>query len=97
MKRSDAVKLIWDYVQSVEKDYDIYLEEENCDVLLSKLEEAGIGPQNYVNPRAVQDGFEVSTWRGYCQFLDKYPEHYFTYKNPRPYEYYLEGWEPEDA
>ena len=32
---------------------------------------------------------------GYIHYIDKYPEHYFL--KGRPYEYYLEGWEPEES
>lgn len=44
MKRSEMVQLIWDYVQYVESDYDIYMEKQDCDRLLAGLEKAGMLP-----------------------------------------------------
>ena len=62
--------------------------------ILAKLEEAGMKPARYVNTKAIEDGFEVDTWKGHVQYISKYPHH--RYLDGRPYEYYLEGWEPED-
>ncbi len=44
MKRSDMVKLIWDFVQTAESDYDIYMSKLDCDSLLQEMEESGMLP-----------------------------------------------------
>jgi hypothetical protein len=44
MKRSEMVQLIWNYIQSVECDYDCYMDEDSCNTLLRKIELAGMRP-----------------------------------------------------
>lgn len=93
MKRSEALEIIYKELRVPS----YFSDKIKAKLILSNLEKIGMVPSGYVNPKAIEDGFEISTWRGYLQYLDKYPEHNFTYKNPRPYEYYVEGWEPEDG
>ena len=96
MKRSEMLDILLQsiYKNIVAGDGGIYTDD-YADIL-TDLEEAGMIPSNYINPKAIEEGLDDPIW-GYIQFLDKYPEHHFTYKNQRPYEYYLEGWEPEDG
>lgn len=69
---------------------------EEAESVLNLLEEAGMRPKHYIHPMAYADGLvgeRGEDW-GYILYIDKFPEHYFL--RGRPYEYYLEGWEPED-
>lgn len=102
MKKSEAIKLIAvamnaGYGNSFENDLDFPAQTMDLQVaalILKQLEDAGMTPKPYIHPRAIAEGLDDPKW-GYIQYIDKYPEHHFTYKNPRPYEYYVEGWEPE--
>lgn len=89
MKRSDALNIIMYNLQRCVR------HDQLADDILNELEQAGMLPPQYINPKAIKDGLD-NPKTGYIEYLDRYPEHHFTYKNPKPYEYYLEGWEPED-
>lgn len=92
MKSSEVVELIWKRLGP------LGISEETCSEVLEILEEAGLQPKKYVNPKAIEEFGDVIKEKGehwgYIHYIDKYPEHYFV--RGRPYEYYLEGWEPED-
>lgn len=92
MKRSEAIDIIANRIYHLNVDSDEA--SEIAEELLEELEEAGFKPEPYINPKAVAEGLDDPKW-GYVQYLDKYPEHYF--KLGRPYEYYVEGYEPENA
>jgi hypothetical protein len=61
MKRSEMIKLIWDYVQSVEYDYNRYMDESHCEELLRKIESAGMKPLGYRNNIPSDEGLSFST------------------------------------
>lgn len=42
MKRSEMVKIMWEFIENIECDYDRYMTEEETDALLAKIEEAGM-------------------------------------------------------
>jgi hypothetical protein len=44
MKRSEMVKIMWNYIQQCEPDYDCYMDERATDNLLSIIENAGMLP-----------------------------------------------------
>lgn len=44
MKRSEMVKLMWDFIQEVESDYDYYMTKDDVDTLLNRMEKAGMQP-----------------------------------------------------
>ena len=44
MTRKEMIKVIWNYIEEVECDYDCYMNPENADTLLSKIEAAGMLP-----------------------------------------------------
>ena len=57
MKRSEIIETIWEYIQEIETDYDIYMRKENCDGLLTRLENKGMKPPSYVK-KFTEDGTE---------------------------------------
>lgn len=91
MKKSELYKKLQDYIDNQEC-YNYCI---NVESILEIVEEVGMVPPKYINPKAIEEGLDDPKW-GYIQFIDKYPEHHFTYKNPRPYEYYLKGYEDEE-
>lgn len=50
------VQIIWDFVQSVECDYDVYMEERDCKELLDKIVAAGMTPPTYRNGNVLIGG-----------------------------------------
>lgn len=99
MKRSEVIKCIENTIDNISEEYCLIIEEPRdllAEQILKDLIELGIKPKQYINPKAVEDP-EIDTnskW-GYVQYIDKYPEHRMR-NGVRPYEYYIEGWEPED-
>lgn len=95
MKRSDAVRYLADQF------YHTNMEPEEASEkaleVLAYLEWMGMQPKKYVNPKAFEDdiSFERGDAWAYIEYISKYPEHYYSFKNERPYEFYLEGWEDE--
>ena len=96
MKRKDVLdQMVMLCTREGIKPWDIEVDE-FCEELLGMLEELGMKPKGYINPIAINDP-EIDTdskW-GYVNYIDKYPEHRM-YNGIRPYEYRLEGWEPEE-
>jgi len=66
--------------------------------LLSDLEIDGMVPEKHINPRAIEEFGDIIEEKGkhwgYAYYVSKYTNDYFDAKG-RPYEYYVEGWEPE--
>lgn len=63
MKRSDMIELMWKFIQTVERDYDYYMEKHDTEELLNKMEQAGMLPplqQCKVIPDEVRGGFKHS-------------------------------------
>ena len=89
MKRSEAIRIISNYI------YKLNVEPEECEEeankLLLQLEKAGMKPSKYVNPVAIENGLDGKC--GYINYIDMYPSHHFP--DGRPFEYYLDGWEEE--
>lgn len=90
MKRSEMVQLIWDYVQSVECDYDCYMDQDNCDELLRKMELAGIRPPKIKNPLVKQE--DIYSWAQERALDDLYDR-----KPKVPEKYHVNAWEQEDG
>ncbi len=44
MKRSEMLRLMWEFVQTVETDYDEYMSEKDMDTLLTLMEYKGMRP-----------------------------------------------------
>lgn len=60
MKRSEMVKLMWDFIQSVETNYDIYMTLESTAELLQKMEAAGmLPPRRSVDTTVVVNGVYI--------------------------------------
>lgn len=97
MKRSEAVRIMVDKINEDQYvDYGVY--DYQVSDALSVLENK-IGLKiKYINPEALIEFGDIieekGEIRGYIHYIDKYPEHHFL--KGRPYEFYLEGWEPED-
>jgi hydroxymethylpyrimidine pyrophosphatase-like HAD family hydrolase len=70
--------------------------EELAKDILKKIE-VHMEPKQYINPKAYED--DIIDLRGevwsYMRYNDKYPDHHYTHKNKKPYEFYLNGWEEE--
>ena len=56
---------------------------------MRRIEDLGMLPLTYINPKAIQDGFD-----SYLQYIDEYPVDQF--RNGSPYSFYLEGYEDEE-
>jgi hypothetical protein len=65
------------------------------DMLLSYMERFEEITIRHINPEMRNiSGKNNSTWDFIC-YVDKYPEHHFNNKNPRPL-FFIDGWEPEN-
>jgi hypothetical protein len=95
MKRSEMLEEIRKILAMNGKDDGMGELEE---ALLHSMEVLGMIPKKYVNSKAVKEFGDIIKEKGehwgYIHYIDKYPEHHF--RRGRPYEYYIEGWEPED-
>ena len=54
MKRSEMIELMWAFIQSVEDDYDRYMDKESVGELLAEVEKAGMLPP-FVDQAVVGD------------------------------------------
>jgi len=88
VKRSEMLELMWEYIQDVEHNYDLYMSKETTERLLELMENAGMLP-----PKTVNSKFKhLSSWahadyaaqqRAYCKHPDNSP-------------YEVNEWEDED-
>lgn len=96
MKRSEVINIIGNFIYERGVDHEECAEE--AEKLLKQLE-VHMEPKKYINPKAYKDEGIISpkgeVW-SHLAHIDKYPDHHYTHKNKKPYEFYLEGWEPED-
>lgn len=65
MKRSEMVRIMWDFIQKVECDYDFYMSEASTDALLAEMEKAGMQP-----PLPAQTSLEAVNKNGDKLFVD---------------------------
>jgi len=93
MKRSAALDEIT-YILDTEWD----LENISKSELILKKIEWFMSPKRYISPKAMEEFGSIIKERGehwgYINYIDKYPEYHFP--KGRPYDFYLNGWEPED-
>ena len=95
MKRSEAIEQIRLILEMNGKDNG-YGELERA--ILHQIEVFGMKPKRHINPKAKADP-RIDWGKGegyaYMSWIDTYPDHHFTHKNQKPYEFYLDGWEDE--
>lgn len=102
MKRSDMVNQIVSVLESLGLSWTVYgvehsPDEDAANAILNMIE-THMEPKQYINPKAHEDDIidPSGEFWSHLRHIDKYPDHHYTHKNKKPYEFYLNGWEEEN-